>query len=110
MRYLTRSLYIHIIALFCCTIAHAEEWSLVVQLTNTLNQSIPGLVFSATGDSSTSMATDIAGKTRIKLASQTRPGDEVELVIVKSPEDSVFISSWNNRVSVPSFEKTRRSL
>jgi tetratricopeptide (TPR) repeat protein len=115
MRPLTRFLFILIIPLACCQITQAEEGILVVQVSNPLGQVIPNVVLSATGDSSTSASTDVtkqitevAGKVRIRLAGSTRPGDEVELIIVKAPQDLVFISPWNQRVTVPCFDNNTR--
>jgi tetratricopeptide (TPR) repeat protein len=115
MRPLTRSLFILIFTMAFCHIAWAEEGILVVQVSDPLGKPLAGVVLSATGDSSTSaptevikQVTEVSGKARIKLADSTRPGDEVELVMVKAQQDLVFISPWNQRVTVPCFENNTR--
>src|ERR1700755_181357 len=109
MHYLTRPQRTAIVTRACCHLVRAEEGVLVVNVADTENQPIPGVVLSTTGDSSTSPATDVAGKTRIKLAPQTKPGSEVELVIVRASQDLVFISPWNYRVLVPPFENNSQT-
>ena len=39
---------------------------------------------------------------------KTIPGDEIELVIVRAPQDLIFISPWNQRVTIPCFENNTR--
>lgn len=115
MRAITCLLLILIIPLACCQIVQAEEGILVVQVSNPLGQVIPNVVLSATGDSSTSASTEVtkqitevAGKVRIRLAGTTRPGDKIELIIVRAPQDLVFISPWDQGVIVPCFEDNTR--
>ena len=86
-------------------IANAEDRFLIIQATDTQGRPIADMVITATGDSSQHI-TDSSGKARIKLAPETKPNDEVTLLIVRSPEkkDLVFISPWNKRVRVPPFE------
>jgi tetratricopeptide (TPR) repeat protein len=102
MRHLIHSLLIITLVYFSST--HAEEGVLIVHIANPLQQPISGVVLSTTGASSTSAPTDVAGKTRIQLAPQTRPGVEVTLQIVRAPQDLVFISPWNQRITIRSFE------
>lgn len=106
MDFLTRSVCAALLVVTCLSSALAEEGVLVLQVSSTLDRPIPGVILSAAGDSSMGAATDVAGKTRIRLAQQTKPGHEVELVIVRSPQDLVFISPWNSRVTVPPFENS----
>ncbi|HEX8377849.1 MAG TPA: tetratricopeptide repeat protein [Pedobacter sp.] len=88
----------------------SNEGVLVVQVANPLGQPLTDVVLSTTGDSSTSAATDEAGKTRLRLAPQTKPGDEITLQVVHAPRDVVFISPWNQRVRVHSFEKESQNV
>jgi len=48
----------------------------------------------------------MAGKTRIKLAPQIKPGQLVSLQVVATPreQDLVFVSPWDARAIVPPFE------
>ena len=115
MRILSHSFLTLAIVMACFSSAQAEDGALWVQVSDPLGQPILGVVLSATGPSSTGpptgtaeQAADVAGKIRIKLASSTRPGDEVELIIVKAPQDLVFISPWNQRVTVPCFDNNTR--
>jgi tetratricopeptide (TPR) repeat protein len=105
MRLLIRVLCSAIAIIVSYSIANAEEHYLIVQATDTQGRPIADIVITATGDSSQPI-TDISGKARIKLASETKPNDEITLLIVRSPEkkDLVLISPWNNRVRVPPFD------
>src|SRR5688572_15764168 len=104
MRYLTRPLLTLIMTLACCHLVRGEDGVLVVHVSDLMGKNITGVVLTSAGDSSISAASDTSGKTRIRLAADTRPGDGVVLVLVKSPQDLVFISPWNGRVTVPCFE------
>lgn len=114
MSTISRLLAVLVTSLAFYNIAHAEEGVLLVQVSNPLGQPISGVVLSASSDSSTSAPTEtvkqgpgeseVSGKVRIRLANSTKPGDEVELVIVRAPQDLVFISLWNQRVTMPSFD------
>lgn len=84
-----------------------EEDVLDVHVANPLGQPLTGVILSTTGEGSNAAATDGAGKTRLKLASRTKPGDEVTLQVVSAPQDLVFISPWNQRVTLHSFEKSQ---
>src|ERR1043165_1499452 len=106
MRYFRAGFFIAITTLISCGLTLAEDAVLVVHVVDPSGTSIVGIVLSSTGDSSTGAPTDNAGKTRIKLALQTKPGSEVTLVVVNRSQDLVFISPWNNRVTVPPFENT----
>lgn len=119
MRMLTTLSFMFVCILALCQIAHAEEGILWIQVSNPLGQPIPDVVLSTAGPSSTSAPTDapkeaqpnvaeVAGKVRIKLASSTRSGDEVELVIVRASQDLVVISPWHQRVTVPCFDNNTR--
>jgi tetratricopeptide (TPR) repeat protein len=105
MRLLIRVLCSAIAIIVSYSIANAEDHYLIVQATDTQGRPIADIVITATGDSSQPI-TDISGKARIKLASETKPNDEITLLIVRSPEkkDLVLISPWNNRVRVPPFD------
>ena len=84
----------------------AEQGVLVVQISDTQRRPIAGVRIATRGDGSIGAPTDAAGRTRIRLAAQTRPGAIVALTIVPAPKtkDFVFISPWDNNVSVPPFE------
>ncbi|HKS29638.1 MAG TPA: tetratricopeptide repeat protein [Pyrinomonadaceae bacterium] len=103
MRLLLGLAFAILIACVGSSYAYAEEGVLVIHVADTKGVPVAGVILSATGDSSVSAPTDRAGKTRIKLAPQTRPGSELTLQIVKAAQDLVFISPWNNRVIVPPF-------
>lgn len=115
MHYLTRPLLTLIIVLTCCRLVRAEEGVLWVQVSDPQGRPIPGVVLSAAGPSSTSaptevskQVTEVSGKARIRLGAGTRSADEVELVIVRAEQDLVFISPWNQRVTVPCFDDNAR--
>lgn len=114
MSTLTRLPLIIVITLAFYQVARAEDSVLWVQVSNTPGRPISGVVLSAAGPSSTSAptevtgTTEVSGKALIKLAGSTRPGDEIELVIVRAPQEQVFISPWNQRVTIPCFEINTR--
>src|SRR3989442_4618729 len=95
-----------VVALIASIVAQAEPNILLLSVSNTRNRPIQGVVLSPKGAGSTSAPTDVAGRTRIKVASQTQPGDWVSLMIVsaRSGQQLVFISPWDGRVMVPRFE------
>src|SRR5687768_17212579 len=86
--------------------AGAEQGVLVVQVSDTQRRPVAGVRIATRGDGSIGAPTDAAGRTRIRLAAQTRPGAIVALTIVPAPKtrDLVFVSPWDNQVSVPPFE------
>lgn len=106
----SRALFAVTVAVICCSKTYGEEGVLVVHVADPLGQPIAGVVLSATGDSSSSAFTDVTGKTRIQLAPQTRPGSEITLQVVRAPQDLVFISPWNQRVIVRSFENESQNV
>ena len=108
MSKLTSFLLTLILTLICCHLVRAEEGVLVVQVSDLIGRSITGVVLTTTGDGSVSAPSAVAGKLRIKLASGTQPGDEVELVLIRASQDLVFISPWNQRVTVPCFANSTR--
>ena len=77
---------------------------LVVHVADPQDRPIAGVVLSTKGDGSTGPPTSLAGKTRIRLAPQTRPNNSVSLQVVRAPKDFVFLSPWDSRVRVPPFE------
>ncbi len=81
----------------------AEDAVLVVNVKNPQGRPIAGVQLSTEGDGSIGPPTDRAGKTRIRLAPQTRVKSSVSLLIVE-PNNLVFISPWDNRAQVPSYE------
>lgn len=86
--------------------AHAEQGVLVVQVSDVMNRPIAGVRIATRGDGSIGAPTDAAGRTRIRLAAQTRPATIVALTIAGGPKprDLVFISPWDNHVRIPPFE------
>ena len=85
---------------------NAEEGVLVLHVTSTEGRALPGVVLSPRGDGSVSSPTDRAGRTRMKLAPDTRPGKWVTLQVVQraGANSWVFISPWDARVIVPPFD------
>src|SRR5262245_22025941 len=89
----------------------AEEHILVVHVQDTKGKAVTGVVLAPQGDGAVGAPTvkrtpsDKTGRTRIRLANATRPGQWVSLQIVpqKDGPDWVFISPWNQRALVPSF-------
>ncbi len=82
----------------------AEDGILVLHASNTTGKPVAGVSLGTLGDGSTGPPTDRSGKTRIRLAPQTRPGTWVSLQVVSAPKDLVFISPWDGRVRVPPFD------
>jgi hypothetical protein len=88
------------------TMVFAQDRILVIQVVDTRDRPIAGVVLSTKGEGAVGQPTDISGKTRIKLAPQTRPGTLVSLLLVKVMDgrDLVFNSPWDGRARVPPFE------
>ena len=86
--------------------AGAEQGILVVQVSDVRGVPISGVRIATRGDGSIGAPTDAAGRTRIRLAAQTRPATIVALTIAGAPKprDLVFISPWDNHVRIPPFE------
>lgn len=82
------------------------EGILVVHVASPQGQPIPGVQLSTKGEDSTGSPTDVAGKTRIKLAPQTRPGNWVSLQVVGTLDGKnlIILSPWDARAQVPPFE------
>jgi len=91
-------------ALCLVPVSLAEQGVLVIHVSDTQKRPISGVQLATEGDGSVGAPTDVAGKTRIRLAPQTRPQSWVTLQIVKSLRDLVFISPWDGRAQVPPFE------
>lgn len=111
MRTFTRALLTFAIVLACLCRAQAEDGVLWVQVSDPQGKPISDVTLSATGPSSVSVLTkaesepsEVAGKVRIRLASSTKPGEVIELIIVRAPHNFVFISPWNGLVAIPCFE------
>jgi TolA-binding protein len=96
--------------LTCCVLAYAEDHVLVLQVIDTLGKPIAGVVLGLESDGSIGPPTDNGGKTRISLNSKIKLGSEVSLRIVSAEHDMVFISPWDNRVRVGSFENTSQNV
>jgi tetratricopeptide (TPR) repeat protein len=85
----------------------AEQGVLVVQISDTQGQPIQGVVVGTKGDGSVSARSDVAGRARVQLSAQSRPGDWVQLQVIarlSGNRDWVFISPWDEQVIVPSFD------
>ena len=86
-----------------CGLLHAQNGVLFVHVSDPQESPISGVVLSTESLGTTSPPTDDAGKTRIKLPPQTKPNDSVTLQMVR-PRNLVFISPWDGRTRVPSFD------
>ena len=86
-----------------CGLAFAEQGVLVVHVSDPRDRPIQGVSLATQGDGSTGAPTSGQGRTRIRLAAQTRPKTWVTLQVIR-PQDLVFISPWDKRVQVPPFE------
>jgi tetratricopeptide (TPR) repeat protein len=93
-----------VLALCLAPVGLAEQGVLAIHVSDTQKRPISGVQLATEGDGSVGSPTDAAGKTRIRLAPQTRPQSWITLQIVKSSRDLVFISPWDGRAQVPSFE------
>jgi hypothetical protein len=91
-------------AVLLAAVLWAEQGILVLHVKDPQGRPLAGVQLATEGEGSTSPLTDRAGKTRLRLASQTRAGAWVTLQVVRSRRDLVFISPWNQRVIVPPFE------
>jgi len=88
-------------------VALGEKGVLVLHVSNLQGRPLPGVVLATMGDGSSSSPTTRDGKTRIRLAPQTEPGDIVTLQVTQNElrkKALVFISPWDAQVTVPSFE------
>jgi tetratricopeptide (TPR) repeat protein len=93
------------IAAFITALLYAEDGIVVISVTDPKSKPMPGVVLSTKGDGATASPTDVSGKTRLRLAPQTRSGSWVSLQItrVAGGRDMVFISPWDQRVIIPPF-------
>jgi uncharacterized protein YkwD len=85
------------------TSAAAEEGFLVLQVTNVEREPLASLRISVAGDAGPPQFTEQSGKARLKLVPGIGPGDEVELVLIRTgPQDAdlVFVSPWDGRIVV----------
>ena len=88
----------------CSAVTWAEQGILVLHVKDPQGKPTAGVRLATEGDGSTSPPTDRAGKTRLRLAPQTRAGTWVTLQVIRAPRDLVFVSPWNQRAIVPPFE------
>jgi tetratricopeptide (TPR) repeat protein len=86
-----------------CALAFAEQGILVVHVSDPQDRPIENVRLATQGDGSTGAPTSGPGRTRIKLAAQTRAKTWVTLQIIQ-PQNLVFVSPWDKRVQVPPFE------
>jgi tetratricopeptide (TPR) repeat protein len=101
----SRALWILALALTLPSSLRAEEGILAVHVEDTKGSPVSGVEIAPKGDGAPGAPTDRLGKTRLRLAPATRPGQWVTLQILpkKSGPDWVFVSPWNQRTLVPSF-------
>jgi len=95
------------VALVCALLpmsAEAERGFLVLHVADVDGRAIRNVQISTKGDGSIGNPTDVAGRTRIRLAVSTQPQAIVALTIVRAPKDFVFISPWDSQIRVPPFE------
>ena len=108
MRLLRLSAVLSLALLLWWQPARAEEGILVLRVADAHYHPVDGLVLSTQGDGSTSPPTDTAGKTRLRLAPQTKSGQWVSLSLQIARQPSgvewVMISPWDWRARVPAFE------
>ena len=79
----------------------AEQWFLVLYVTDTQALPLSGVQLTVKGDGGTGKTEK--GKARLRLAPQTQEKSWVTLAIA-SPANLVFVSPWDERAQVPSFE------
>lgn len=78
---------------------------LSVNVIDTQLNALPGVQLSPAGNGSVSPPTDIAGRTHIRLAANTGPGDWITLQLIRGPSTPPpwrMVSPWDGRVTVPS--------
>lgn len=83
---------------------------LAVHVTNPLKQPLNDVVLRTNGDSSTNVTTDASGNARLRVPPNTIVGNEVTVQVVRAPQELVFVSPWNGRVTVPSFENETQNV
>lgn len=100
-----RALWVLALALALSSPLRAEEGILVVHVEDTKGSPVSGVELAPKGDGAPGAPTDRLGKTRLRLAPATQPGQWATLQILprKSGPDWVFVSPWNQRTLVPSF-------
>jgi hypothetical protein len=85
-----------------CFSMQAGTTVLTIQVSDPNDAPIPGVVLSTKLSSTTSAATDVAGKTQIVLQQQLQPGDQVPLVLVRAPSPNlIMFAPWEGRATVP---------
>jgi len=100
-----RTTAVFAVALALSVPLQAEEGILVVHVEDVKGNPVSGVELAPKGDGAPGAPTDRLGKTRLRVAPATRPGQWVTLQILprKSGPDWVFVSPWNQRTLVPSF-------
>jgi hypothetical protein len=83
-----------------------QDRVLIVQVTDPQDRPVSGVILSTKGEGAVGAPTDIAGRTKIKLARSTAVDSLVSLQLVRMLDgrDLVFMSPWDGRVRVPPFE------
>lgn len=83
---------------------NAEQGVLAIKVSDTRNQPLKNVVVKPTGPGNLSTPTDTFGLTRMTLLPQTHAKDVLEIDIASPRNKFVFISPWDQRLIVPSFE------
>jgi tetratricopeptide (TPR) repeat protein len=82
---------------------------MMVNVTDTQDKPITGVMLITRGGRSEAKATDTEGRTRIQLGSRVRAGSIIGLQITER-EDLIFISPWDGHVTIPKFESEEESV
>lgn len=97
-----------VLALGPACICTAEDGFLPLSVVDPKNKAIEHVVLSPAGAGNPSLPTDHFGRTRIKLAPQTKPFAPIKLQL-PADSDLVFISPWDYIVFVPSFDNNAQT-
>ncbi|HVF59063.1 MAG TPA: hypothetical protein VNJ70_04540 [Thermoanaerobaculia bacterium] len=89
----------------------AEDKILVVHVTDVSDRPVAGVVLAPHGDGAVGPKTDVAGRTRIRLADAAEPNEWVSLQIVpqKDGPDWVFVEPRHKRVRIPPLDNKPES-
>jgi hypothetical protein len=101
---MTKFLLQLLLALFTISTLHiavcGQTAGLKIQVVDTENHPISGARFAIKGVDIVGV-TDQTGGLVFKLPSAFTPRNEIELDLVSASQDLVFISPWNNRITIP---------
>jgi hypothetical protein len=106
VRFYSIILGIALLLVVMSSVALAQDHILIVQVTDPQDRAVSGVILSTKGEGAVGPPTDIAGRTRIRLAPQTAVDSLVSLQMIRMLDgrDLVFMSPWDGRVRVPPFE------